>query len=55
MSMMEYELFIRLKRVLIKYRKHCGEEHKIHRDIIAEYFIELNEFTSVKAEEMLDN
>ena len=52
---MDYKLFVRLKRVLDKYKKHFGEEPKIHRDIVAKYFKELNESTPVKAEKINDD
>ena len=51
---MEYELFVRLKRVIDKYKKHYGEEPVIYRDIMALFYKEINEYTGIRMEDQDD-
>ena len=49
---MEYDLFVRLKKVLDKYKRHFGDEPIIHKGIMKAYFDELAEYLGKSAEDM---
>ena len=51
---MEYELFVRLKRVIDKYKEHFGEEPTIYKDIMAMFYSEINEYTGIRMEDQDD-
>ena len=52
---MEYELFLRLKKVIEKYKKHFNEEPVIYRKIMAAYYDEISDYIGSRAEELEDN
>ena len=41
---MEYELFLRLTKVIDKYKKHFNEEPVIYRKIMAAYYDEISDY-----------
>ena len=52
---MEYELFLRLTKVIEKYKKHFNEEPVIYRKIMAAYDDEISDYIGSRAEELEDN
>ena len=51
---MEFELFVRLKRVIDKYRKHFNEEPTIYTGIMKKFYEDINKYTVNRAEDMDD-
>ena len=51
---MEYDLFVRLKRVIDKYKRHFGEEPVIYKGILIAYSEELSNHLGKRAEELSD-
>ena len=51
---MEYDLFVRLKRVIDKYKRHFGEEPVIYKGILNVYYEELSNHLGKRAEELSD-